>query len=171
MQIKNRSLILIAVFLIALGILLMAATLIPGFGALFSWNIVFYILAAIFFLPALVWFRLRRELAALFIPGSILLTLGVIFTYNLASGDWVSWAYSWLLIPAGVGLGLLLAAWVGSWGRGAVLAGSWLVLVNVALFSLFSTLFGGESIKLFGAVLLILCGLGMLVLILFRRRS
>lgn len=170
MLLKNRSLVVIAIFMIGLGVLLLAATLIPGFSALVSWTVVFFILAAFFYLPALVWSRLRRELAALFIPGSILLTLGLIFTYNTVTGDWVAWAYSWLLIPAGVGLGLLLASWVGGWGRGTVLAGLWLIVVNIALFSLFATLFGEPSLKIIGASLLIACGLVMLVLMLFGRK-
>ena len=49
-----------------------------------------------------------RALAALFVPGSILTTVGSIFFVQNAADYFQSWAYVWPLIPASVGVGLML---------------------------------------------------------------
>jgi hypothetical protein len=42
------------------------------------------------------------------IAGSIVTTVGLILAYQWTSGNWASWAYAWTLIPAAVGVGMLL---------------------------------------------------------------
>lgn len=49
-----------------------------------------------------------RALAALFIPGSAVTTVGAIFFVQNAAGYFQSWAYVWPLIPASAGVGLML---------------------------------------------------------------
>lgn len=49
-----------------------------------------------------------RAVSALFVPGSVVTTLGSIFLVQNATGYFESWAYVWALIPASVGVGLLL---------------------------------------------------------------
>ncbi len=48
------------------------------------------------------------SVAALFVPGSVLTTLGVIFFFQNTTSYFESWAYVWALMPAAVGVGLLL---------------------------------------------------------------
>ncbi|CAN5548209.1 hypothetical protein BH23CHL7_BH23CHL7_24690 [soil metagenome] len=43
------------------------------------------------------------------IAGSIVTTVGLILSYQSATGHWASWAYAWALIPAAVGAGMI--AW------------------------------------------------------------
>jgi hypothetical protein len=49
-----------------------------------------------------------RALATLFIPGSVVTTVGAIFFVQNAADYFESWAYVWALIPASVGVGLML---------------------------------------------------------------
>ena len=49
-----------------------------------------------------------RAISALFIPGSIVTTIGSILFVQNATDYFESWAYVWALIPASVGVGLLL---------------------------------------------------------------
>lgn len=48
------------------------------------------------------------SVSALFVPGSVLTTLGVIFFAQNTTDYFESWAYVWALLPAAVGVGLLL---------------------------------------------------------------
>lgn len=48
------------------------------------------------------------SVSALFVPGSVVTTLGIIFFFQNATDYFESWAYVWALLPAAVGVGLLL---------------------------------------------------------------
>jgi hypothetical protein len=95
----------------------------------------------------------------LFIPGSILLALGLIFTYDVLTQDWASWGYAWTLIVAGVGGGMALAGWTGRWGSVPTWVGSWMLLGSLAIFALFSSIFGQPLLKMAGPALLIIAGI------------
>ena len=135
-----------------------------------TWPVILLAISAAFFLPALIAQEARRGLAALAIPGSIFLVLGLIFLYNTLSGDWAAWAYAWILLPASVGLGLILASAIGGWDRTASDVGVWFMVLSGAAFGLFATLFGEPLVKAIGAGTLILGGLLMLLRA-FRRGS
>jgi hypothetical protein len=167
---SERSSIFLAVLLIVLGVLFLTITIIPGMNLGIFWPLIFILLAVGFYLPSMIWYSARRELAALFIPGSVMLSLGIIFLYNVISGDWVIWAFGWLIIPAGVGLGLILAAWVGRWSRSTVWVGIWMLVINLALLSIFGILFGGPLLKSVGPIVLVASGLILLVRSLFSPR-
>jgi hypothetical protein len=148
--------------LILIGAMFLVFYFIPGLSLHMTWPIIFLVLGFAFFLPGMAWPESRRGLAALYIPGTILLGLGVIFFSNTLSGNWYMWAYEWLLIPASVGLGMMLAAWGGNWNRVIWQVGLWIALISVAAFSVFAALFGDKVIKLVGAGILVLLGIGML---------
>ncbi|MGD8555047.1 MAG: hypothetical protein PVJ32_06375 [Anaerolineales bacterium] len=159
MQTTNRASVVFGTLLIGLGIFLLVARFVPGLTLGTAWPIIFAFLAIAFYLPAIFWPSARPGLAGLYIPGTILLVLGLIFSYNTLTEDWESWAFAWLLIPAGVGLGLTLASWVGKWGRTPQQVGFWMVLVNVSLFALTAVFFGEPILKSIAPALLILVGL------------
>jgi hypothetical protein len=46
------------------------------------------------------------------IAGSAITVIGLILLYQNSTGHFESWAYAWALIPASVGLGMLLYGWV-----------------------------------------------------------
>jgi hypothetical protein len=158
----NRGTIFSAILLIGMGVLFLILNL-GGISMEKTWPVIFLALGAACFLPALLWPNLRTGLASFCIPGGVLLSLGVIFLYNTLSGDWASWAYAWILLNAGVGLGIALAAWIGGWGREMATIGWWWFALSVAAFSVFATLFGGPVLKSSGPIMLILCGIWLVI--------
>ena len=159
----DRVSVLVALLFIITGLLFLIMNLIPGADFSRFWPIVFFIIAAGFLLPHFLWPQERKVLAAFFIPAFVLIALGLIFLYNVRSSDWTSWAYVWILIPASVGAGLALAAKAGDWGKAAATVGTVMFMIGIILFGLFGVIFGSTAIKLFIAVLLILCGTIMLI--------
>ncbi len=153
--------------LIVIGAVFLAINVLHiDFGKI--WPIIFFIIAAGFYLPVLLMPHDRKNLAGLLIPGTILAGLGVIFFYNTLSDDWGSWAYIWTLIPASVGLGLLLAARVGDWGGDTRHVGFWMFIISTAVCLILAAFFGGGNAGLIGAIFLI--GLGLYLLIRSIRR-
>ena len=49
-----------------------------------------------------------RSASALFIPGGVVTTVGLILLVQNATGRFESWAYAWALVPASVGVGMML---------------------------------------------------------------
>ena len=127
------------------------------------WPVIFFIIGAGFYLPVLLMPRDRANLAGLLIPGTILFGLGVIFFYNILADNWGSWAYIWTLIPASVGLGLLLAARVGNWGGDTLKVGFWMFVISTGVCLILAAFFGGGNAGLVGAILLIVLGVFLLI--------
>lgn len=144
---------------VCLGVLLVVLNLIPGIHMRQFWPLIILALAIAFFLPVIIWPSARHGLSGLLIPGVILLSLGLMFLYNTISRDWAMWAYGWLLIPAGTGLGIAAGSWIGGWGKGSLLTGLWIGLVSLALFAFFAALFGTLFLRIFGAGVLIVAGI------------
>jgi hypothetical protein len=163
MDTTDRSSTVVALILIGLGALFLAFNLIPGLQLGRTWPVIFFLIAAGFYLPAFLWPASRQGLAALFIPGSIMLTLGLIFFYNTLTDDWAAWAYAWTLIPGGVGLGLALASRFGEWGRSTMWVGIWMMVGSVVVFGFFGALFGGVALRTIGPIALIIGGVLVLL--------
>lgn len=92
-----------------LGVALVLVGLLLLFFRLFSWNIgwpLFILVPGVALLLAAA--LGGRALSALFIPGSVVTTIGAIFFVQNAADYFQSWAYVWALIPASVGVGLML---------------------------------------------------------------
>jgi peptidoglycan/LPS O-acetylase OafA/YrhL len=110
--------------------------------------------------------------ASMAIPATIVAGIGGILYWQNATGQWMTWAYAWALIPGFAGLGTILAAVFGEGGWRAVSRGAETILVSLVMFAVFGSLFGGWA--LFGPfwpVLLIVLGLVMLVRAFVRQRS
>ena len=164
-QSDNRPSSVVAAILIGLGLLFLAFNFLDiDLGRV--WPLIFFVIGAGFYMPALLRPQARAGLAALFVPGTIMIGLGVIFMYNTLTDDWGSWAYAWTLIPAFVGLGLIFAARLGRWQGDSGRAGLWLALGSATVFSVLAMFFGSRTFGTIGPVLLI--GLG--VWLLFRTR-
>ncbi len=159
----DRARNIVAVILIALGLLFLVFNLIPGFNASLIWPVLIILLGVGALLPPFLMPADRQGLAALFIPGIILIELGLYFIYNVQTGDWASWAYGWVLIPAATGLGLALAAWVGRWGAVVAWVGIAILVSSLIVFTIFAWLFGTPVLKAIGPVGLIVTGLLLLL--------
>ncbi len=163
MKATNRGSLIAGIGLIVLGALFVVFNLIPKFTIRETWPIVFFVIAFAFCLPALAWPDAKKGLAALFIPGAIFLVLGAIFLFNTLSHNWAIWAFAWILIPASVGLGLMLAGKIGQWNNNVWLVGVWMALISVTIFAVFAALFGSMVVKFIGAGCLLALGLVLLI--------
>jgi len=159
------------IVLVLLGAVFIAINLIPGITGNKTWPLIFIVAGIGFLLPAFIWQNSRSGLAGLYIPGMILLTLGGIFLFNTLSGIWGVWAYAWLLIPAGVGLGLYTGAAVGNWHNDVRRTGVWMMVISTSVFALFAALFGAPLVKIIGAGFLILTGVVIVIKALIKRQS
>lgn len=109
------------------------------------------------------------------VPACIVAGIGGILYYQNFTGDWVSWAYMWTLIPGFVGVGSILAGLLGEDLKSSLRHGLNLLLISAVLFTVFGTIFGGWTI--FGAygayvpiALLFLLGLWFIVQGFLRRK-
>lgn len=155
----KRGNVIFALLLIGFGLIFLLFNFIPGMTMRTYWPLIFFILAAGFYVPPLVIPSARKGLSALFIPGTILLVLGLIFFYNTITLDWISWSFAWLLIPGSVGLGLMAAAWFGGWGEDTVKVGFWMMIISLVFFAFVGSLFGAMVLKVSGPLVLIALGL------------
>ncbi len=109
------------------------------------------------------------EVSGLAIPGCIITTIGLILLYQNTFTRWETWAYAWTLIPAAVGVGLLIHGRMSgeeSAGRvGAFLAGLGLVLFLVfgGLAEVLFGLFGWRDGGLLWPLILIVIGVSILI--------
>jgi DNA-binding CsgD family transcriptional regulator len=94
-------------------------------------------------------------IAVFYLPGALLLTLGLIFLVDILTQDWNSWAYAWILLPASIGAGMLLANY--RWRRGFWIQGiGWgLTLLSLIGFAVFGAIVGGWLIKIIIPTILI----------------
>jgi hypothetical protein len=159
---EKRGSIVVGGILIGIGLIFLFFNVFRiDFGQI--WPIIFFIIGAGFYLPVLLMTSDRRNLAGLLVPGTILFGLGTIFFYNIFTDNWGSWAYIWTLIPASVGLGLLLAARVGEWGGDTMKVGFWMFVISTGVCLILAAFFGGGNAGLIGAILLIVLGLFLLI--------
>ncbi len=112
------------------------------------------------------------------IPGGIITMVGVVLSFQSATGLWGTWAYAWALVaPGGVGLAMVLYGLVT--GQGDVARGGLPVLLTgIGLFIGFGLFFEGV-LNLSGlggfaepllAVALVALGIGVILFGLFRRQ-
>ena len=159
MDVNRRSNLALGVALIVLGGIFLATQLIPGLGLILSWP---WIIIGVGVL--LLFIGLLAGAPDMAVPACIVGGIGGILYYQNATGDWTSWAYMWALIPAFVGVGILVAAVIGGRSRSAYREGLRTVLVGLVLFLVFGSFFG--AFGWLGAYWpLLLVGAGLLILV------
>lgn len=155
----DRLVKIVSMGLIGAGVLFLAVSYATGGKVNIALPLVFLMLGAGFFVlvfvlrPKWVWASL------LYIPGTMLWAFGVIFLVNVITGDSGSWAYAWLLLLAGAGLGFVLANREELFRREITLIGWGVTLVGVTLFALFGAIAGGPFIQMMAPIMLVLGGL------------
>jgi DNA-binding CsgD family transcriptional regulator len=106
--------------------------------------------------------RQKWSLASLlYIPGTLLLTFGLIFLINVLTQDWNAWAYAWMLLVAGIGVAIVQAGRHLDWPQAVHLAGWGLAAAGVTFFALFGAIAGGLFIQVMAPILVILGGLSL----------
>jgi hypothetical protein len=138
---------------LALGVL--ATVVLWVLQAQLNWPSVIWGIGALFLLVALF-----SSIGPLAIPGTVLGGLGLMLAWQNATGYWDSWSFTWPLIPAFVGLGLLLAFLR---RRTMRVIGFSMITWSLVAFALFGVFFAGHGALIFlWPVVLILAGLVVL---------
>jgi DNA-binding CsgD family transcriptional regulator len=155
----NRLIKIASALLVGAGVLFLILNITSGGKINFALPFVFLMLGAAFYILVFILSQQWNWAVLLFIPGSILFALGIIFLLNVITNDWNSWAYAWLLIVAGAGLGAVLAGWYGQWRQEILYAGVGLIVLGITFFFVFGVIAGGLLMQIMAPLLLVLGGL------------
>ncbi len=158
-----RKLILgLSIALIATGVITLGLNLFLPDSVNVSWPLAVIMLAAVFFILVGGLQARWRGSAFLYLPGTSLLALGLVFLVNVLTGDWTAWAYAWLLVVAGIGWGLLLVSRAFHWREWVNLTGLSLVVGGITLSVLFGAIAEGRFLLVISPVLLVAGGVAVL---------
>lgn len=157
----NRYIKIASSVLMAVGILLFGLNIFLGGRLNLALPLVFIMLGVIFFILVLLVAPKWKWAGLLFLPGSIMLVLGIIFLINVLSNDWSSWSYAWLLLVAGVGAGLVLTGWYIQLSQTFLRVGAGLAIFGISFFVVFGMIAGGAVILVMAPILLVLGGLAL----------
>jgi hypothetical protein len=166
---RQRSSIAIALILILIGVWLMAVQFVPGlqvFGITAnSWPLIIVAFGAAWAIIALVTWP-----PGLLVPASIFAGIGGLLYYQNATGNWVSWAYAWTLIPGFVGVGVFFSELLTGRIRQGIVGGGWLVIISATMYLIFASFMGGPNLLgPYWPLLIILLGVITLAQAFFRR--
>ncbi len=157
--ISTRSTTILSAALVVIGVLLLASNLLPGGGIAVGLPLVICLLGAVTLLLAYS-APVKYEWAVwICLPGCMLIALGIVFLLNVITGDWRAWAYAWLLLVAGAGIGTALIGQRFGWKDLYLLTGGASCLLSLILFTLFGAIAGGLFIQIAAPILIILAGL------------
>jgi len=167
---KNRNLggLVIGIILIAIGAVSLFGRFFPFMNWDNLWPLIIVAVGLAFFIGMVLG---GKTLGGLAIPGSILVTVGLILLVLNSTNRWEAWAYAWALIICGIGAGTLIN---GYWsdqpnlrvqGFRTIRAGLTLFLIfGVIMEFIFSvTGVSGRGNLLLWAILLVIVGLYLLV--------
>lgn len=166
---RDKGGAVIALLMIGLGAWYLVGQLYPPARAFVygsgSWPYQILVVAALFALIGLV-----AWVPGLMIPAAIIGGIGGILLYQNTTGNWSTWAFAWTLLPAFVGVGLLLYGLLAR-RSGALVGALWTLFASAVLFGIFGWVFGGLRIAgMVWPAALILFG-ALLLLQAFRRRA
>jgi DNA-binding CsgD family transcriptional regulator len=161
MEKVNRWVKIASTVLVGAGIVLFALNLLMGGKLNLALPLVFIMLGVVFFILVLIVAPGWKWAGLLFLPGSLLTILGIIFLINVLTNDWNSWSYAWLLLVAGVGAGLVLTGWYLHLDKVFMMAGAGMVIFGLTFFVVFGMIAGGSVILVMAPILLALGGLAL----------
>jgi len=145
--------------LIVLGLGLIGLNTFLGDAVNFTLPLVFLMLGAGFLLLVFAVSRTSVWGALFYIPATLLTALGLVFMINVITNDWNAWAYAWMLLLAGAGVGQALMARQLGWRRLYFMAGVWTAAAGVTFFALFGAIAGGLFIRVMAPIMLVMGGL------------
>ena len=173
MDAGKRSRLGLGVLLVAVGIAFLAMQIVPGlenwFTVTISWPLIVVGVGVLILIVGLLSGAPETAIGACVVAG-----IGGILYYQNLTGNWVSWAYAWTLIPGFSGLGMIISGILGSRVSRSISRGLDQIISSVILFLIFGSIFG----KMFGGfsylgnywpLLLIVAGLLIIVRAVFRR--
>lgn len=165
MDSNRRSNIAVGLVLILIGVAFLATRLVPALAVAFTWPwIIIGVGAAFLVIGAL------TGVPDMAVPACIIAGIGGILLYQNSSGDWGSWTYMWALIPGFVGVGMLLAALMGSKGKHQVRDALRTMLTSAVMFLIFGSFFGAFTwLGDYWPLLLVGAGVIVLLMGMFRK--
>ncbi len=169
---QKRSDLVIGLILLLIGAWFLTAelNLLPGLNDLinieYQWPLVVIGVGVLLFFLGL----LARS-PGLSVPACIVGGIGGILYWQNATGQWGSWSYLWTLIPAFVGVGIILTTLLGGETRRGYTAGLRLIIISAIMFVIFLMIFSGQAdIIKFWPVLIILLGIWITIQAVIRKR-
>lgn len=147
--------------LVGVGLVLFILAAVGGPAAGLALPLLIIVLGAVFILLV---FALAGQWAGapwFYLPGCTLVALGIILFLNVATGDWQAWSYAWMLLVAGLGLGVTLLGRQAGFDRLVLLIGLGMAGAGVTLFALFGMLVRGPFIQIMAPILLAVIGLAL----------
>lgn len=160
----NRPISITSAIIILVGIGLLILNLVLGDQYNVALPLVFWVLGGGFFILI---FRFREEwgwTSYLYIPAFLLIAFGLIFTLNVLTKDWSSWAYAWLLLIAAIGIGGIYAAKGQSWPNYLRYTAWGTAIAGITFFGVFGVIKGGAFIQIVAPMLLVAAGFGLRIL-------
>ena len=124
---RNRSSLTGGLILILSGFLFLLNQVIPD-----SWPFLIIGAGGIFLI-----FGVILQNGGLMIPGTLTAGAGGILLYQSLTGDWASWFYLWPLVPASMGVGMILSRMLGVGGGRYLRVGLAWTLVGLAMTAFF----------------------------------
>jgi DNA-binding CsgD family transcriptional regulator len=158
---KLNPISITSTIIILIGIGLLALNIVLGDQYNVALPLVFWVLGGGFFILI---FRFRQEwnwASYLYIPAFLLMAFGVIFTLNVLTKDWSSWAYAWILLIAAIGIGGIFAERGRSWPVYLRYTAWGLAIAGITFFGVFGVIKGGEFIQIVAPILLVAAGFGL----------
>ncbi len=107
---RNLTALVLGVILIAIGVLSLFGQFFPFLNWDNLWPLIVVGVGVAFFIGMALGGKTSAGLA---VPGSILVTIGLILLVINSTDQWVAWSYAWALIICGIGAGVLIN---GVWG-------------------------------------------------------
>lgn len=158
---QNKPVKIASFLLIGIGVVLFALNIFLGGELNIALPLVFLLLGGVFYILV---FAAREKwgwASILYIPGSLLLAFGLIFLLNVLTKDWNAWAYAWLLLLSGLGVGVILASRSQPWPEWANLAGWGMATAGLTFFAVFGAIAGGLFIQVMAPLLIVVFGIGL----------
>lgn len=150
-----------SVGLVGVGLFLFVSALVGGPAALLATPLLIIVLGVAFILLV---FRMQDVWAGapwFYLPGCTLVALGIILFLNVVTGDDKAWAYAWMLLVAGLGLGVTLLGRHAGFARLVSLIGLGMTAAGLIFFVLFGMLVGGPFIQIIAPIMLAAIGLAL----------
>jgi DNA-binding CsgD family transcriptional regulator len=158
LKIGNRWKQITSLGLVVVGLGLFILALIGGTAARLALPLLIIVLGAVFIFMVSYLKNIWIGAPWFYLPGCLLISLGLILFLNVATGDWNSWAYAWLLLVAGLGIGTTLLGRDAHFSQLVTLIGLGTAAAGVTFFATFGMLVGSPFIQIMAPLLLVVIG-------------
>jgi hypothetical protein len=166
---QNKGSLYVGVMLVLLGLVFFfiegANRLLRPLGIPLGWNnlwpLLLLLVGLAFWLPIVIWWSRRSELAGLAVPASLFTVNGLILLYMAVTKDWQFWPF-WVLEPMALGLSFLILYYLTDRPKGLGIVGAAFIGVGGFFFLAIGSDFGG-LMGFIGPLILIAVGLVLLM--------